>query len=385
MMNESDQALRVSAEISLKAAVHNMDVMHRSLCRDGREMQMAAVIKTDAYGHGAERMAEKLEPLPYVWGFCVATFEEALALRHAGIRKPILLLGYVFPYCYETLAEEEIRPAVFREDQLEELNRAAASVHRKMRIHIAVDTGMSRIGIRPDDDGLAFVRSALQCGFLEVEGIFTHFAKADMPVDGREATIRQHEQFSSFTERIRKELGYRVPVCHCDNSAGILSWPQYEMDMVRAGITLYGLWPSDEMPHDMDLQPVLSLHSHVVYVKDIFAGESVSYGGTFTADRTMRIATVPVGYGDGYPRSLSNKGYVLIHGQKAPILGRVCMDQFMVDVSSIPGVKENDTVTLIGRDGREEITCETLGALSGRFNYELVCDLNRRVPRIYDE
>lgn len=384
-MSDNNTAMRVSADIDLKAAVHNMEMMHQSLDSQGKSMAIAAVIKTDAYGHGAVKMAECLERLDYVWGYCVATWEEAKALRDSGIRKPVLLLGYVFPYCYEQLALQGIRPAVFRSDQLHELNEAAGHVHRKMKIHIAVDTGMSRIGIRPDESGLRFVKEALSCPELETEGIFTHFSKADMAENGQEETRHQHELFLGFTNRIEEELGYRIPIRHCDNSAGILSYPQYEMDMVRAGITLYGLWPSRDVSHDMDLQPVLSLHSHIVYVKDIYKGESVSYGGTFTADHTMRIATVPVGYGDGYPRSLSSKGYVLIHGKRAPVLGRVCMDQLMADVSDIPGVRENDVVTLIGNDGDEKITCEELGSLSGRFNYELVCDLNQRVPRVYHE
>ena len=282
------------------------------------------------------------------------------------------------------MAALEIRPAVFRADTLGQL-RDAAKAH-PVKIHIAVDTAMSRIGIRPGDDGLAFVRSALSFPGIEVEGIFTHFSRADEAgEDSIRNTQRQIREFAAFTERIEKELGFRIPVRHCSNSAGIISYQDANMDMVRAGITLYGLWPSGEVPTDIvPLRPVLSLRSHIVYVKEVPAGTPVSYGGTFVtgADRT-RIATIPVGYGDGCPRSLSNKGYVLIRGQRAPVLGRVCMDQFMVDVTKIPEAAEGDPVTLIGQDGADAITMEQLGALSGRFNYELACDLGPRVPRIY--
>ncbi|MGN1023039.1 MAG: alanine racemase, partial [Lachnospiraceae bacterium] len=196
-------------------------------------------------------------------------------------------------------------------------------------------------------------------------------------------TMTQAQAFRHFTDRIEKELGYRVPIRHCDNSAGLIRFPENDMDLVRAGITLYGLWPSEEVPKDIvSLRPALSWYSRVVFVKDLPAGRAVSYGGTFVTDRTTRVATVSVGYGDGYPRSLSNKGYVLIRGKRAPILGRICMDQLMADISDIPGAAEGDLVTLVGTDGSETITCEALGDLSGRFNYELVCDINPRVPRV---
>ena len=212
--------------------------------------------------------------------------------------------------------------------------------------------------------------------------MFTHFAKADE--EDAAPTKRQIALYEGFRDRIREELGYDIPICHCSNSAGIIAFPQANMDAVRAGITLYGLWPSDEVSRTaVPLRPVMSLYSHIVYIKDAGPGVSVSYGGTFTTTKEKtRIATIPVGYGDGYPRSLSGKGYVLICGQKAPILGRVCMDQMMVDVTDIPDAHEGSLCTLIGRDGGCGITMEELGDLSGRFNYELACDINSRVPRI---
>lgn len=372
--------MRVRAEVDLDAIQFNMDSMHKNL-KNGT--LMTAVVKTDGYGHGAVEIAKKLQHLYYLWGYAVATYEEAEEIRAAGITKPILILGYVFAEDYPGLVKDGIRPAVFREDMLEQLNEAAASRGVKLKIHLAVDTGMSRIGVRPDDSGLEFVKKAMSCKNLDIEGMFTHFAKADM-AEGAEATRLQYERFTHFEERIRTELGLNIPLVHCSNSAALITYRDMNLDMVRAGITLYGLWPSNEVDRTIvPLKPALSLKSHIAFVKSLEPGESVSYGGTFTAKTRMRVATIPVGYGDGYPRSLSNKGYVLIRGQKAPILGRVCMDQFMVDVDAIPDACEGDEVTLLGRDGEQVITAEELGDLSGRFNYELCCDLSRRVPRVY--
>ena len=369
---------RVRADISLDAILTNMESMKRNL-KEG--VQIAAVLKTNAYGHGAVEIAKVLEPLDYVWGYAVAAFEEAVELREAGLRKPILLLGYVFPYCYQELAKMNIRPAVFREDMLEQLSAAAKAAGKKIKIHIAVDTGMSRIGIFPDETGLDFVKKALETEGLQVEGMFTHFARADEA--DRSFTEEQLEKFVWLTEAVKERLGYEMPIRHCSNSAGIIEYPHANMTMVRAGITLYGLWPSDEVRKDIvPLEPVMSLRSHIIYIKEISAGTPVSYGGTWAPDHTVRLATVPVGYGDGWPRSLSNKGYVLIRGQKAPIRGRVCMDQFMVEVTDIPDAAEGDEVTLIGRDGDAYISMEEVGDLSGRFNYELACDINPRVPRV---
>ena len=370
---------RVYAQIDLDIIKENVLQMKQHIdCGT----KMLAVIKTDGYGHGSVPIARCLEHLDCMYGYAVATAEEAYILREAGIKLPILILGYTFPYSYERLIEEEIRPAVFRRDTLKELSEAAEKAGKAARVHIKVDTGMGRIGIRPDEEGLSFVKEAMETPGVEIEGIFTHFARADET--DKTSALKQFEAFKSFIEKIEGELGLHIPVKHCSNSAGIVELPQANMDVVRPGIILYGLRPSEEVSQEIiPLRPVLSLHSHVVYVKDLYPGQSVSYGGTFTAEQKMRIATIPVGYGDGYPRMLSGKGYVLIHGKKTPILGRVCMDQFMVDVTDIPKVREGDAVTLIGTQGEETITAESLGELSGRFNYELVCDLGRRIPRVY--
>lgn len=370
---------RVCAEIDLDAIAHNMNNMHRIL-EPGT--QMVAVVKADGYGHGSVPIARHLEALDYLYGFATATVEEAHILRCAGIKKPIIILGYSFPYAYEMIAEDELRPAVFSEDILEDMSRAAARVGKNIKVHIKLDTGMGRIGIRPDDTGVSFVKKLMCTKGVEIEGIFSHFAKADE--NDKAYTGKQLTAFNHFAERLKKELGLSVPVRHCANSAGILTRAGADFDLVRAGIALYGMYPSDEVDKEhVKLEPALSLISHITYIKNMEPGEAVSYGCTYVAERRIRVATVPVGYGDGYPRALSNKGHVLIHGKKAPIIGRVCMDQFMVDVTDIPMAEPHSKVTLLGRDGDERITAEEIGDISGRFNYELVCDLNKRIPRVY--
>lgn len=367
------------AEVDLDAIVFNMRSMKQNIAPGTK---MIGVIKTDGYGHGSVPIAESLEPLDFLFGFAVATPEEAHRLRQAGIKKPILILGYTFPYCYEQLAEEELRPAVFRRDTIPLLQKAAERVGKPVRVHVKVDTGMNRIGIAPDEEGLRFTEALVERDGIIIEGMFTHFARADE--SDKTHALEQLESFQAFTRMTEQRLGMEIPIKHCSNSAGILELPQANMDAVRAGITLYGLYPSDEVGREtVPLKPAMSLYSHLVCVKTLPKGQSVSYGGTFTADEDMRIATIPVGYGDGYPRSLSGKGYVLIHGKKAPVLGRVCMDQFMVDVSHIPEAVEGDRAVLLGSEGEERIRAELLGEISGRFHYELVCDIGKRIPRIY--
>lgn len=375
-MNNYD---RVYAEIDLDAVLYNIEQMKNNISPDTKIM---GIIKADGYGHGAVMIGRELEKLDYVFGYGVATAEEALILRAAGLEKPILILGYTFPYCYEELISNDIQPAVFRSDMLKEVADCASRLGKKAKIHIKIDTGMSRIGIYPDDTGLEFIREALSYESIEVEGVFTHFARADET--DKTSVKEQIDQFSQFINRIEKEFNYNISIKHCSNSAGIIELKDANMDVVRAGISLYGLWPSDEVRRDIiSLKPVLSLKSHIVYIKQVEKGTPVSYGGTYVAKEDMKIATIPIGYGDGYPRGLSNKGYILIHGKRAPILGRVCMDQFMVSVNNIPEAKEGDEVTLIGQDGKAQLTMEELGDMSGRFNYELACMLSKRIPRVY--
>ena len=372
------QYSRVRADIDLDAFLHNLDEIHRCV---NPETKVVAVIKTDGYGHGAVPLAKQMESREEIWGYAAATAEEAEILRGHGIKKPILILGYTFPEQFSQLIEQEIRPAIFSYETAKQLSDTAVSLGKCTKIHIKLDTGMSRIGFQICPESADEIAQIAALPNIVIEGIFTHFSKADE----LDKTFTQ-EQTTRYLQMIDwlKKRGIEIPLHHVSNSAGIVDLPQYNMDMVRAGIILYGLWPSDEVQKDkIDLKPLLSLKSHIVHVKELEPDRLISYGGTYQTTGKQRIATIPVGYGDGYPRQLSNKGYVLIHGQKAPICGRVCMDQFMVDVTDIPDVRPLDEVTLIGRDGDACITMEELGDLSGRFNYEFACDLGRRIPRVY--
>ncbi len=378
-MRRMEQYARVCAHINLDAVHHNLEAMHSHI---DPHTKIVGVIKADGYGHGAVPIAWEMEDIGYVHGFAVASVEEAMQLRNANIKKPILVLGYTFPYSYETLINQEITPTVFRSDALHELDETAARLGVKASVHVKVDTGMSRIGIWPDEEGLGFIKEALACENLIVEGIFTHFAKADEA--DKTAANAQLDKFLTFVKKCEEKTGYHFPLVHCSNSAGILDMPRANLDLVRAGIVLYGMWPSDEVDKNViTLQPVLSLKSHIIYIKEVQEGTPVSYNGIYITDKKTRVATIPLGYADGYPRNLTGKGYVLICGKKAPIIGRICMDQFMVDVTDIPECKEGDEVTLIGRDGEECITMEELGALSGRFNYEFACEIGKRTPRVF--
>lgn len=365
-------------EVSLKNIIENIENMQREISDN---TQMIAVIKTDGYGHGSVPIAKALTGHQGLYGFAVATDEEAMELVREGIKEPIIVLGYTFPYAYEEMALYGIEPTVFRLDMAEEMNKAAKKTGRKMRVHIKVDTGMGRIGVFPDESGLMLIKQVNEMEHIEIAGVFTHFASADE--EDKSFAYKQLQIFQNFISEI-KNIGIKDFMCHCSNSAAIVTMPEANMDAVRAGITLYGLRPSSNIDlKEHHLKPVLAFYSSVVFVKEVPAGFPVSYGSTFVTEKPMRIATVPIGYGDGYPRSLSGKGFVLIRGQKAPILGRICMDQMMVDVTNIKNVVEGDKVTLIGKDDNQQITADELGELSGRFNYELVCDLGNRIPRHY--
>ncbi len=369
---------RVRADIDLDAILYNMESMHNKL-KPGTKM--AAVIKADGYGHGAAAISKVLEDLPYLWGYAVATSNEAMELIAAGRKKPILILGLSFPEQFEEIVDNDVRPAVCTYEAAQELSKIASAKNKICNIHIKIDTGMSRIGFQVTKESAKIIAQISKLPNIMIEGVFTHFARADEI--SKTPAYEQLTLFNKMTAMIEAE-GVNIPIKHCSNSAGIIEIPESNMDMVRAGITLYGLWPSEEVDKTkISLKPVMSLHSRVAYVKELEPGRCISYGGTFTVEKKMKIATVPVGYGDGYSRGLSNKGWVLIKGEKAPICGRVCMDQCMVDVTDIPDVKAGDKVTLIGRDGNEEITMEQLGELSGRFNYEFACLITPRVPRIY--
>lgn len=369
---------RVYAKIDLDAIVCNMERMHEK-CNKGT--QIMPVIKADGYGHGAVQVAEMLESYEYIWGFAVATLDEAIVLRTEGVKKPILVLGCVFPDQYMEMLRNDIRMNVYTEEMAVSIAQMAGSIGKKAYMHIKLDTGMGRLGFEIDEESVDMITRISKLEHAVMEGIFTHFAKAD-EMD-KAFTHKQIEKFVWMIDAL-KERDVTFTYEHCSNSAAIVDVPEADMGLVRAGISTYGLYPSEEVNKDnLELKPALSLKSHVAFVKEVEAGTPISYGGTFVADKKMKIATIPVGYADGYPRNLSNNGYVLIRGKKAPILGRICMDQFMVDVTDIAGANFGDKVTLVGSDGDETITVELLGELSGRFNYEFICDLGKRIPRVY--
>ncbi len=369
---------RVTAYIHMDAIAHNFQVMKDSL-REGT--RMIAVIKTDGYGHGAVPIAKMAEAYDYIWGFAVAAVSEAKELREAGIRKPILILGYTFEEDYAWMISNEVRPTLFTEEMTaafaEKARRQGAGA---VPVHLAVDTGMSRIGVADNEEGLMTALAIARTKPLVLEGVFTHFARADE--EDKTSAYGQLKRFGAFCDRM-EENGVHGFWRHASNSAGILEMPEANMDLVRAGISIYGIYPSAAMRRDqIRLQPAMELKSHIVYLKKIPPGTPVSYGGTFVSEKEMEIATIPVGYGDGYPRALSGKGSVLIGGKRAPILGRVCMDQFMADVTGLNAGMLAE-VTLMGKDGADEITVDELSELSGRFPYEFVCCIGKRVPRRY--
>ena len=371
-MMDNSNFNRVQAVINLD----NITAMKRLI--DG-DKKMLAVIKADAYGHGAVEVAEALDDL--VDFFAVAFIDEALELRRANIDKPILILGYTDPSDYELIIRYDVRPAMYEVDDAQKLSDLAVSMNTKAKIHIKVDTGMGRIGFTCDEDGVKNIEKISQMPGIEIEGIFTHYAKAD-ELD-KTAANGQLEKFRWINSQL-EALGIHIPVRHISNSAGIMEMDNSDFDMVRSGIVTYGLYPSDEVDKNIAaLKPAMRLMSKVIFVKDVKAGTGIGYGWSYIADHDIKVATVSAGYADGYPRAQSNIGRVIIHGEYAPIIGRVCMDQFMVDVSHIDGVKVRDDVTLIGQDGDREVTVEEVAAPANSFNYELVCNISRRVPRTY--
>lgn len=369
---------RIKAVVSLDAINHNFREMRKNIKKDTK---IIAVIKADGYGHGAEAVAALIHDRDYIWGFAVATAEEALQLRSFGVKKPILILGIVFEEYFPEMIAENIRLTVCEYAMAQKLSKEAARQGKNVHIHLGLDTGMSRIGFADVPESAEEIRQISLLPNIRIEGMFTHFARADEK--DRSPAEKQLDRYLSFAGLL-EEKNIDIPLKHCSNSAGIIRMPEANLNAVRAGITIYGIYPSDEVERDpVKLEPAMELKSHISYIKELKAGAEVSYGGTFKAEKDMKVATIPVGYADGYPRSLSNKGFVLIRGKKAPIIGRVCMDQFMVDVSHIPEAQKGDEVTLIGKDGDHFISMEEIGNLSGRFSYEFACDIGKRVPRVY--
>ncbi len=372
---------RVRADISLDAIRGNI-LAGKKLLPEGTKTM--AVVKADAYGHGAVVVARNIEDI--VDEFAVAVLEEGLELRQAGIKKPILILGHTDGRIAAKAIENNIQMTVFSLKTAKEYNEISEKLGKKAKLHIKLDTGMNRIGyqVTPEcfNENLSEILKYKDLKNVEIVGIFTHLCKADD--EEKDFSEHQVEIFKDFVSKL-EEKGMNIPVKHACASAGIIDIPEGDQDMVRFGITMYGMYPSDHVTKEkMPIRPAMELKSEVSFIKTLEAGSGIGYSGTYVTDKREIIATIPVGYGDGYPRALSNKGWVLIQGKKAPIRGRICMDQFMVDITDIPGVKEGDVVTLMGRDGDEVITAETIGELTETsFHYEVVCNVAKRVPRVY--
>ncbi len=340
--------------------------------------KVMTVLKADAYGFGSVPLAKHLQSRSDYFG--VAYISEALELRAAGITLPILILGHTPVEFFPEAICQGIRPAIFRMDDARAFSAEAVRQGVRAPVHIALDTGMSRIGFQADEEGIEHILEISRLPGVYIEGLFSHYAYADM-ADPAPA-MEQSRLFNSVREKLTA-LGVEIPVYHLSNSAALMHLPE-QYDMVRVGMILHGMYPSEEMdPADLPVRPTFSWHSRITMLKTLPAGRKISYGGTCTLTDTTRVATVPVGYADGYPRSLSNNFYALVRGKKAPILGRVCMDQMMVDVTNIPDAAEGDCVTLIGTDGNETITPEALCRAGGVFHYEFVCGLARRQSRYY--
>ena len=358
--------LRCYAEISLEAIGHNIREVKKRLPEG---VKLLGVVKANAYGHGAVPVASYLEN--QVDYFATATIEEAVELRENGISAPILILGYVSPSQYGDLVEYDITQTIDSYAQALALEKEAARQNRKAKAHLAVDTGMTRIGFQVTEHDADEAAKIADLPHIELEGMFTHFSCADQ--EDKTYCSMQMEKYDKMTALLA-ERGVTIPLRHICNSAGIMEFDDHRFEMVRSGIITYGIYPSEEVKKErLDLIPALSWKSHVIHVKEVGPGIGVSYGATYVTEKPMtRIATVSAGYADGYPRALSNQGCVLIHGKKAPIIGRICMDQMMVDVTDIPDVQVEDVVTLVGTDGDETITIEEIANPAARFDYEML-------------
>lgn len=369
--------LRCYAEISLEAIGHNIREVKKRLPEG---VKLLGVVKANAYGHGAVPVASYLEN--QVDYFATATIEEAVELRENGISAPILILGYVSPSQYGDLVEYDITQTIDSYAQALALEKEAARQNRKAKAHLAVDTGMTRIGFQVTEHDADEAAKIADLPHIELEGMFTHFSCADQ--EDKTYCSMQMEKYDKMTALLAGR-GVTIPLRHICNSAGIMEFDDHRFEMVRSGIITYGIYPSEEVKKErLDLIPALSWKSHVIHVKEVGPGIGVSYGATYVTEKPMtRIATVSAGYADGYPRALSNQGCVLIHGKKAPIIGRICMDQMMVDVTDIPDVQVEDVVTLVGTDGDETITIEEIANPAARFDYEMLCDISSRVTRVY--
>lgn len=374
---------RTWAEISLNAIEHNYNVIRNKVADDTK---VCCVIKADGYGHGAVELSQIYEKLGADF-FAVSNIDEGIEIRKSGSKLPIVILGYTPVSEAENLAEYDISQAVFSLEYAKELSEKCVEEDCICKMHIKVDSGMSRIGFMcqefpRDEYSIEEICEACCLPNLEVEGLFTHFCVSDEDAEGREFTKKQYENFIHVRDSLKKR-GVDISVVHCSNSGAIEDYPETCCDMVRAGIILYGLAPSSKLADRLDLVPAMTLKTVVAFVKEVQKGATISYGRTFTADRKMKIATVPIGYADGFIRQNAKDGYMMVNGKKAKIVGRICMDQTMLDVTDIEDVKTGDEVVVFGTGENGEPTADSLAENTGTINYETVCLVGKRVPRIY--
>lgn len=367
---------RVYAEIDLSKIRKNVISIRNAV---GNSVKIMASVKADGYGHGAIECARAIDEI--VDAFAVATIGEAIELRESGFNKKILVLGYVLPEFYSIAIKQDISLTVFSYDVAKELNECALKCGGKAKIHIAIETGMGRIGFYPDENSINEIAKINSLEHIEIEGVFSHFATADNK--DKTYSKMQIDKYMQFVKKI-EDAGVLIKNKHISNSAAVIDLPEVSLDMVRVGIILYGLYPSDEVNMSrIPIEPAMSLKSKVVHIKTLHEGESVSYGRQFIATKETKVATVSAGYADGYPRLLSNKGRVIINGQYANIIGNVCMDQLMVDVTHIKNIEIGNDVILMGKQNGLEISAEEIAHYAGTINYEIVCGINKRVPRVY--
>lgn len=374
---------RTWAEISLNAIEHNYNVIRNKVADDTK---VCCVIKADGYGHGAVELSQIYEKLGADF-FAVSNIDEGIEIRKSGSKLPIVILGYTPVSEAENLAEYDISQAVFSLEYAKELSEKCVEEDCICKMHIKVDSGMSRIGFMcqefpRDEYSIEEICEACCLPNLEVEGLFTHFCVSDEDAEGREFTNKQYENFIHVRDSLKKR-DVDISVVHCSNSGAIEDYPETCCDMVRAGIILYGLAPSSKLADRLDLVPAMTLKTVVAFVKEVQKGATISYGRTFTADRKMKIATVPIGYADGFIRQNAKDGYMMVNGKKAKIVGRICMDQTMLDVTDIEDVKTGDEVVVFGTGENGEPTADSLAENTGTINYETVCLVGKRVPRIY--
>lgn len=381
---EEEQVTRVDAyyrptraEIDFDALRHNIEQFRYRL---GEGIALMAVVKSNGYGHGAVAIAEEAVRCG-IDALAVAFLDEALELRQAGITAPILVMGYTSPNGFVIAREHDITLTVYSEESLQAIQAMPLASSTQLKVHVKVDTGMGRLGLYEEADAISYVQRLLDTEGVFVEGIFTHFAAADET--DKASMLSQYEKFTTIVEHFG-DRGITFPVVHAGNSATGIDMPTHTFNMLRLGISLYGLYPSDEVDHSIvNLKPILRLVTGVSMIKTLPPGSGVSYGSIYVTKADETIATLPIGYADGFTRLLTNKADVLVHGKRVPIVGRICMDQCMVRLDAGTTVEVGDEVVLIGEQGDERITADDLARLLSTINYEIVCMLSNRVPRIY--